>query len=171
VDLKKFGEDKKIFPIANMSDAKWSSNRYAAVFLGTALGAAIMLGLVHVKSLTPSWCLPSKKRVYVLLVQMKLNPAMGGLETFKKAWKPLADDVRSKESNCLSYELCENEEDPNSIIIYERYIAKSDLTEKHNDGVIFKAFGKRLGEQDLKGLVIEKSKSFYYETNVGYMSR
>lgn len=153
-----------------MSDQATKNRIYAGV-LGATLGAAFMLGLVHVKSLTPSWCLPSKKRVYVLLVQMKLNPAMGGLETFKKAWKPLADDVRSKESNCLSYELCENEEDPNSIIIYERYTAKSDLTGQHNEGIVFKAFGKRLGEQDLKGLVIEKSKSFYYETNVGYMSK
>ena len=138
---------------------------------GVLFGAGLLLGLVHIKLLTPSWCLPNKKRVYVLMVSMKLNPAMGGLETFKKAWKPLADDVRSKEPNCLSYELCENEEDPNSIIIYERYIAKTDLTGKHNEGVVFKAFGKRLGEQDLKGLVLEKSKSFYYETNVGYMSK
>jgi len=149
-----------------------SETRQLYTFLaGSLVGAVALLGLVHIKSLTPSWCLSIKKRVYVLLVTMKLNPAMGGLETFKKAWKPLADDVRSKEPNCLSYELCENEEDPNSIIIYERYIAKSDLTGKHNEGIIFKAFGKRLGEQDLKGLVVEKSKSFYYETNVGYMSK
>ena len=147
------------------------SQKLYTFLAGSLVGAVALLGLVHIKSLTPSWCLPIKKRVYVLLVTMKLNPAMGGLETFKKAWKPLADDVRSKEPNCLSYELCENEEDPNSIIIYERYIAKSDLTGKHNEGIIFKAFGKRLGEQDLKGLVVEKSKSFYYETNVGYMSK
>jgi len=45
------------------------------------------------------------------------------------------------------------EEDENEVIIYERYATKADLTDVHNSGAVFKAFGKRLGEQDLKGAV------------------
>jgi quinol monooxygenase YgiN len=121
---------------------------------------------------TPKACTPGQeKRVFVLLVSMKLNPAMGGLQTFKEAWSRLAADVKKREPNCLSYELCAGEEDENSIIIYERYVSKADLTLTHNEGIAFKAFGKRLGEGELKGLVLEKSKEFYVETNVGFMSR
>lgn len=51
----------------------------------------------------------------------------------------------------LTQELAE--EDENEVIIYERYATKADLTDVHNSGAVFKAFGKRLGELDLKGAV------------------
>ena len=111
------------------------------------------------------------KKVFVLLVSMKLDPAKGGVEVFKEAWAPLAADVKLREKNCLSYELCEGAEDKNSIIIYERYVARADLDGAHAEGLCFKAFGKRLGEGDLKGLVVERSKHFYVETNIGYMTK
>ena len=157
---------------------------------GGVLGGVALAALAaHVPALTPSWCRPAAARkvavasssaataeapprsVFVLLVQMKLNAAMGGAAALKAAWAALAEDVRKSEPNCLSYELCEDVDDPNSIIIYERYLHRSDLEGAHNSGAVFKAFGKRLGEGDLKGLVVSKSKSFFVESNVGFMTR
>jgi len=139
---------------------------------GVLGGAALAALAAHVPALTPAWCRrPAPKKVYVLLVQLKLNPAMGGARAFKEAWAALAEDVRKHEPACLSYELAEDTEDPNSIIIYERYLSKRDLDETHNSGAVFKAFGKRVGEGELKGLVVSKTKNFFIESNVGFMSR
>ena len=33
------------------------------------------------------------------------------------------------------------------------------------------AFGKRLGEGELKGLVVSREKTFYVESDVGFMAR
>ena len=163
--------------MGSLSPLNLSSAAVTTAFCYGVAAGLLLSGIVaHVPVLrrlvTPKACAPGQeKRVFVLLVSMRLNPAMGGLKTFKEAWGPLAADVKKREPNCLSYELCSGEEDENSIIIYERYVAKVDLTSTHNEGVIFKAFGKKLGEGELKGLVLEKSKSTFYETNVGFMSR
>lgn len=139
---------------------------------GVLGGVALATLAAHVPALVPSWCRPrTHKKVYVLLVQMKLNPAMGGAKAFKEAWAALAADVKAREPNCLSYELSESTSDPNSIIIFERYVAQRDLEVTHNEGLVFKAFGKRLGEGELKGLVVSREKTFYVESDVGFMAR
>jgi quinol monooxygenase YgiN len=147
------------------------SSKLAPLLTGALVGGVFVLAAAHVPWLIPSWCRTERKCVYVLLVRLKLNPAMGGLKAFTEAWAPLAKDVLAKEPGCLSYELCSGESDENEIIIYERYASKSDLTETHNSGAAFKAFGKLLGEGGLKGLVLEKEKATYWETNVGFMER
>ena len=157
---------------------------------GVLGGVALATLAAHVPALVPSWCRPpakavvvssasasaaasaAPKGVYVLLVQMKLNPAMGGAKAFKEAWAALAADVKANEPNCLSYELCEDTSDPNAVIIYERYVAQSDLDVTHNSGAVFKAFGKRINEGELKGLVLSREpKRFFLESNVGFMAR
>jgi len=143
---------------------------HSALLLAATGGALAALLVAHA-GLTPSWCRRERRGVYVLVVRLKLNPALGGVSAFKAAWAPLAADVRSLETGCLSYELAVREHDENEVIIYERYATKSDLEVVHNAGASFKAFGALLGEGALKGLVLEKSKATYYETNVGFMTR
>ena len=145
---------------------------------GGVLGGMVLAALAaHVPALVPSWCRPkrigaSPRRVYVLLVQMKLNPALGGAKAFKAAWAALAADVKANEPNCLSYELCEDAADPDSIIIYERYVSPHDLDVTHAAGAAFKAFGKRLNEGELKGLVLSREpKRFFWESTEGFMER
>jgi quinol monooxygenase YgiN len=141
----------------------------AAGVLGGAVLAAIA---AHIPVLTPAWCKPeAATAVYVLLITMKLNPEMGGAKKFKEAWASLAADVKAKEKNCLSYEVADSSDEPDSIIIYERYKSKRDLDETHNNGVVFKAFGKRIHEGDLKGLVVSRTRSTFIESNVGFMTR
>lgn len=144
-----------------------------SLLLGTFLGGlGVAAVAAHIPSLVPTWCRrASPRRVYVLLVRLKLNPAMGGSKAFQEAFKPLAQDVLRNEPRCLSYELCVGEEDENEICIYERYVEKADLVGTHNSGASFKAFGKRLGEGNLKGLVLSKEKMTFFETNTGFMDR
>ena len=114
----------------------------------------------------------SQKKVFVLAVRLTLNPEKGGLQAFLAAWQPLAKFCLENEPNTLSYELAYGEEDPNEIIIYERYVTKSDLVDVHHKGAAFLAFGKRIGpDGPLAGLVLNKTKATYFESNVGYMGR
>ena len=113
--------------------------------LGAAIGglAAVVLGHflpcpVPLKRLT--------KKAYVLAVRITLVP--GTIGAFTARWAALAAVCRSAaEPNCLSYELCVSEEDPNTILIYERYSTKEDLSITHRNTAAFKAFGKWLNEE------------------------
>ncbi len=140
-------------------------------------GAGLALGVVAAWYLAFHQKDTHKKRVFVLAVRLTLNPAFpceGGktpLQTFLDAWEPLARHCQEQEPETLSYEACVGEEDPNEIIIYERYTTKSALTDVHHKSSPFLAFGKALNEGALKGLVAAKSRATYYESNVGYMSR
>jgi len=141
----------------------------ATLHLATAsLTLLLAVAALHVLP-QPAICRP--RRAYVLLVALQLDPAKGGFEALARAWEPLARAVRALEPDCLSYELCRDAEDENAAIIYERYRTKAALEEVHNAGAEFQAFGKRLGEGDLKGLVVAKSKRFFHESNVGYMTK
>jgi len=139
---------------------------------GVLGGAALAAVLAHLPYFTPSWCRPeAAKGVFVLLITMKLNAEMGGAKKFKEAWAALAADVKAREKNCLSYEVADSTEEADSIVIYERYRSRRDLEETHNSGVVFKAFGKRIHEGDLKGLVVSRTRSTFVESNVGFMTR
>jgi quinol monooxygenase YgiN len=113
--------------------------------LGAAIGglAAVVLGHflpcpVPLKRLT--------KKAYVLAVRITLVP--GTIGAFTARWAAMAAVCRSSaEPNCLSYEMCVSEEDPNTILIYERYVAREDLSITHRNTAAFKAFGKWLNEE------------------------
>ena len=150
-----------------------SSTPLALLLLGSFVGGlGLAVAASHVPSLVPSWCRrAAPRRVYVLLVRLKLNPAMGGRRAFQDAFEPLAQAVQRNEPRCLSYEVSFGEEDENEVCIYERYVDKADLVGTHNSGAEFKAFGKRLGEGNLKGLVLSKEKMAFVESNTGFMER
>ena len=125
--------------------------------IGAAVGALAAVILGHVLP-CPVPLKRNSKGVYVLAVKLKVVP--GTVEALKARWAVLAQNCRSsREPNCLSYELCVSEEDPNTILIYERYKTKEDLTITHNNQAAFKAFGKWMGEQSGDELLKDGRKS------------
>lgn len=134
-----------------------------ALAIGAAVGVLLTLGLSHILP-CPFPLKRNSKRAFALAVRLRIKE--GTLELFKEKWGVLAKHCRSSEEpNCLSYELCTEKDDPHSLLIYERYVAESDLTGTHNASVPFKAFGKWLNE--ISGIVVEgsKSKAFYHEVS------
>jgi quinol monooxygenase YgiN len=148
--------------------AVWAALRAARGGAATAAsaGAAGAAGAAAASGVPPG------HRAYVLAVRITLNPAMGGLAAFLRVFTPLAEYCAAHEGRTLSYQLCAGEEDPNAILIHERYVAKEDLTEVHHKSAAFKALGEALSPTGaLAGLVVSKERATYVETAAGYMSR
>ena len=61
------------------------------------------------------------KKVHVLLVELSFA-SVADREKWTSSWEPLAKRVFTNEPNCLSYELCIANDDPKSVIIYERFV-------------------------------------------------
>jgi quinol monooxygenase YgiN len=125
--------------------AKLNLEALKPYLLGAALGglAAVVLG--HILP-CPVPLKRNAKGAYVLAVRIKLVP--GTLDAFKARWAALAAVCRSSaEPNCLSYELCVAEDDPNTLLIHERYVSREDLSITHRGTAAFKAFGKWLNEE------------------------
>ncbi|GFH13371.1 ABM domain-containing protein, partial [Haematococcus lacustris] len=61
----------------------------------------------------------------------------------------LADHVSAHEPGCLTYQLSVGEGDPDSLVIFERYISKQYLEEVHWQSEAFKCFGAKVREADL----------------------
>ena len=131
--------------------------KYIPYAIGAAVGAVIAVALGHVLP-CPVPLKRNAKRVFVLAVRLKLVP--GTVEAFKARWAVLAANCRSSaEPNCLSYELLVSESDPNEILIYERYIARSDLDVTHAEQPAFQAFGKWAAEESGAELLKDGRKS------------
>jgi len=129
--------------------------------IGAGIGALLTLSLSHFFP-CPFPLKRNSRNAFVLAVRLKIKPGTLGL--FKEKWGALAKHCRSSaEPNCLSYELCVEKEDENSLLIYERYVSEEDLTGTHNASIPFKTFGKWLNE--LSDIVVpgSKSKNFYIE--------
>lgn len=108
------------------------------------------------------------RKVFVLTVSLKLDRSKpDAVKQFLEKWAVLADYCCKHEPHTLSYECLVSKEDPFLLLIHERYVAETDLTVIHHSSQPFKDFGKWLGES---GLVLEKTRATYTETNVGYMS-
>lgn len=146
--------------------AKFDAAKLIPYAIGALAGACVAVVLGHVLP-CPVPLKRNSKGVYVLAVRLTLAP--GTLEAFKARWAVLAANCRSsKEPNCLSYELCIKEDEPNTVLIYERYKTKEDLTVTHNAQPAFKAFGKWLGEESgdellkdgRKSIVVDKSSAW-----------
>ena len=99
----------------------------------------------------------NSRGAFVLAVSLTIKPGTLGL--FKERWGVLAKHCGSSaEPNCLSYELCVKEgTNDTELLIYERYVGRSDLEGTHNASAPFKAFGKWLNEES--GIVVAKSKA------------
>ncbi|KAF5842471.1 hypothetical protein DUNSADRAFT_7081 [Dunaliella salina] len=106
---------------------------------------------------------------YVLIVYGTLKP--GKMEEFKKYFQPLAEYVNANEGGCLSYQLSVGEENPDSLVIFERYISKAYLEQVHQESAAFKKFKEDVLSADMW---VEKSASRYYEAptpQYGFMAR
>ena len=83
-------------------------------------------------------------------------------------WSAIAAHCRTYEPSCLSYELYQDEKDPNSAIIFERYVTEQDLTVTHRQSAPFLALRQRSQEAQL----VKESKSRgYHEAGIGFVSR
>lgn len=67
-------------------------------------------------------------------------------------------------------ELMVSTEKPEEVLIFERYVDTSDLTTTHHSSAAFKEFG-RLAREVHPDLIVDKSRSTWTETNVGYVVR
>ena len=137
---------------------------YVHIYVGLALGSLL------------SYILQPKRNkysnVYVLCVKLTLRP--GGLDTFKEAWRKLANYCRDFEPNTLSYELLVSEHNepngPREVMVFERYITPKDLTDIHHKSEAFLNFNKFLATE-CPNLVISKERATYWEQNIGFMEK
>lgn len=65
---------------------------------------------------------PVHKKVHVLLVELTFA-SVADREKWTACWSPLTQRVYQNEQNCLSYEMCVANDDPCSVIIYERFVS------------------------------------------------
>mmetsp|Transcript_28313 Transcript_28313/g.76469 ORF Transcript_28313/g.76469 Transcript_28313/m.76469 type:complete len:149 (-) Transcript_28313:424-870(-) len=106
---------------------------------------------------------------YVLIVSGTLKP--GKMEEFKGYFQPLAEHVNKNEEGCLTYQLSIGEENPDSLVIFERYISKAYLEQVHWASPEFKKFQQNVQKADMW---VEKSASKYNEAptpQFGFMAR
>jgi quinol monooxygenase YgiN len=106
-------------------------------------------------------------RVFVLVVKLQLRA--GGVPLFTELWAPLAAHCRAHEPETLTYELSEGIDEPDMVIIYERYTSRAALETTHNSSAAFKAFGAALAAEP--GLVLSRHKASYWESGVGFAGR
>lgn len=67
------------------------------------------------------------KGAFVLVITLKLQP--GKVKDFLDAWADLAKYCRDNEPRTLTYEAAVSDKDDDTVLIYERYVNKKDLTE------------------------------------------
>ena len=93
--------------------------------LKIALAGVLSAGLMYfaMRKTTP-------QKVHVLVVAGKFK-SKDDRDKWVKCWSPLAKRVRENEPNCLSYELSYVNGDDTKIMIFERYVNKSDLDGIH----------------------------------------
>lgn len=106
-------------------------------------------------------------KVYIVLVSGKLK--QGQAVKFQECFAPLAEHVTKHEEGTLSYQLSWGDEDPDSLIIFERYVSKDYLENVHWQSAPFKQF-----REDLAAAGVEwesKVVTKYWETGPGYMAR
>lgn len=104
--------------------------------------------------------------VHVLIVRIRVKP--GCAARFRELWTPLAKYCLASEPGCLSYELSGGESDEDDLVIFERYSTKADLDVVHNSSAAFKEFQAALGAADI---ILERSRSSYTESGVGFMQK
>jgi quinol monooxygenase YgiN len=147
--------------------AKLDLNKLLPYAIGALAGACVAVVLGHVLP-CPVPLKRNSKNVYVLAVRLTLVP--GTMEAFRARWAVLAANCRSsREPNCLSYELCVKEDDPNTVLIYERYKTKEDLLVTHNSQPAFKDFGNWLAERSGDELLKDGRKSIVVEKSSAWM--
>lgn len=135
----------------------------------TQLATAIGFGVVVGAGLAATWAsltTTPTKTGYVLIVTLKVKP--GCMKQLLALWKPLADYCKHSEDRTLSYEAIISDEEEDTVVIFERYVARADLAITHYSSAAFKQFGKSLTEA---GIVLEKSHHAYIESNVGFMTK
>ncbi|AWB65860.1 antibiotic biosynthesis monooxygenase [Saccharobesus litoralis] len=79
--------------------------------------------------------------MYVITVKFVVKPQH--LNEFLPAMHKQADDSLTKEANCHYFDVCQGEEDKNTIFLYELYASKADF-EYHLDTEHFKSFAAKV---------------------------
>ena len=133
------------------------------VYAAAASVATFVLGAILGQRLFPK---KSPKGVFVLMIKLKIKE--GRTKEWLDHWQILADYCKSHEPNTVSYEasISDKPGEENVVLIYERYVAKKDLTEIHQKSAPFLEFQTKMKDLDI---IESKEGSSYYETNVGYM--
>ena len=129
---------------------------------GVVVGAAAVFGLMHVLP-APSFCQPKREKAHVLIVE-KTFISVADREKWTASWAPLADRVLANEPNCLSYKLSVCCDDPCKAVIYERYVARSDLDGIHQESI--KAHSALPISK--AGIKSESKLTHYTETSIGH---
>ncbi|GIL51689.1 hypothetical protein Vafri_7626 [Volvox africanus] len=109
----------------------------------------------------------SDGKVYVVLVKGKVKEGQAAL--FEKCFAPLARHVTRNEAGCWSYQLSWSDADPDSFIIFERYVSKAYLEDVHWKSGPFLQLRKDLEEAGVEW--VTKDITTYYETGAGFMTR
>ena len=100
--------------------------------------------------------------VFVLAIVLKVAP--GRAAEWLARWAELAAHCAAHEPETLTYVACVSDKDPDTILIHERYVAKSSLTEVHQKSAPFAAFGEWARATNI---VVSKEGASYIE-RAGY---
>ena len=112
---------------------------------------------------------PTHNHTHAATIKNKLlTPAPSSHPQWIALWTAVAIHVRSFEPSCLSYELFQDEKEPDSVMILERYVTEQDLTVTHRQSAPFLTLRQRTEEAQL---VKERSSRGYHESTIGFVSR
>jgi quinol monooxygenase YgiN len=108
--------------------------------------------------------------IFSLLVTVSFD-SIEYKQQFLKDFKPLADYVKTIETDTLAYEVLLSDNDPLKVMILERYKDKENAYLKiHKSSVPFLAFRPKLQAMQEKGLVTISGNS-YIDSGVGFGDR
>lgn len=140
-----------------MTDLVVDARVLGAAVLGGALGYFISQRAARPRV--------SHQAVHVLLCEFGFA-SKADRDSFSASWAPLARRVHRDEPNCLSYEMCNDNSDDTKVIIYERYVSKSDLDGAHQESLAEHKKTAVMGAAPLT-----KKFTHFTETNIGHMDR
>eukprot|EP00882_Tetradesmus_deserticola_P006514 GHRQ01006854.1.p1 GENE.GHRQ01006854.1~~GHRQ01006854.1.p1 ORF type:complete len:150 (+),score=26.60 GHRQ01006854.1:60-509(+) len=104
------------------------------------------------------------KKGFIVLVTAQIGA--GQLPKLKELFAPLAAHVAANEEGCYAYELSVSCDNPDKLIIYERYKNKEYVEQVHWQSGPFKAFQQACKDAEIEW--IEKSVVTYEEADVGF---
>ncbi|KAK9469559.1 hypothetical protein V1512DRAFT_256550 [Lipomyces arxii] len=103
--------------------------------------------------------------IYILLVNYTFKPGMR--DTVLSWMAEIAQDVTDNEPTCYSYFYAKSLENPDKILIFERYANRSAFEDIHREAAVFKKVFARMEKEE----VVVERKVWFCTEGLGFLAR
>ena len=123
----------------------------------------------HIRSATPAP--PPPPPIYVpptFLSFTRLRCRRGGTPEVMRLLAPLANELRRTEPRTLTFQLLRSEQEPDVLLLWERFRSRADMLRLHQATAAYGDFRRQLVRS---GVVEETTHSSWVSTDVGFSGR